>query len=190
MTPVPRKNGIQVVQILGGLGNASSQNQSAYLASHLASLVNGTAYFLPLPAVIKTDEVYQTIIQDKSVSDVLSLFPFVNTALVGIGALNPSSLLAASGNALSEKDIRILESNGAVGDILLRFFDQNGNEMDQSLLTSHVISMEIAQLKKVERAIGIAGGRRKYRAIRGSLRGRLINILITDQFTAQRLLEE
>jgi hypothetical protein len=28
--------------------------------------------------------------------------------------------------------------------------------MDQSLLTSHVISMEIAQLKKVERAIGIA----------------------------------
>jgi DNA-binding transcriptional regulator LsrR (DeoR family) len=43
--PVPRKSGIQVVQILGGLGNASSQNQSAYLASHLASLVNGTAYF-------------------------------------------------------------------------------------------------------------------------------------------------
>jgi hypothetical protein len=32
----------------------------------------------------------------------------VNTALVGIGALNPSSLLAASGNAAFEKDIRIL----------------------------------------------------------------------------------
>ncbi len=190
MSPLSRKSDIKVVQILGGLGNASAQDQSAYLASHLASLVNGTAYFLPLPGVIKSDELYKTILQDKSISDVFAMFQHVNTALVGIGAISPSRLLAASGNVLSNKDFRILEKNGAVGDILLRFFDQNGRETDEKLLTSHVISMELSQLKQVERAIGIAGGKRKFRAILGSLRGKLINTLITDQFTAQRLLAE
>jgi hypothetical protein len=38
--------------------------------------------------------------------------------------------------------------------------------------------------------VGIAGGERKYEAIRGALRGGLINVLITDGDTAQRLVAE
>jgi DNA-binding transcriptional regulator LsrR (DeoR family) len=37
--------------------------------------------------------------------------------------------------------------------------------------------------------VGIAGGKRKFEAIRGALRGKLINVLITDRRTAERLLE-
>ena len=88
------------------------------------------------------------------------------------------------------KDLKLLSRNGAVGDILLRFFDRYGTELDENLLTNHVISMSLSQLRNVERAIGIAGGLRKFEAIRGALRGRLINILVTDQFTAERLLND
>ncbi|AOH43092.1 hypothetical protein BEQ56_06135 [Anaerolineaceae bacterium oral taxon 439] len=190
MAPVHRKPGIQVVQILGGLGTASAQNQSTYLANRLSNLVNGPAYFLPLPAVVLSREAYQALITDKSVCNVLDKFSSVNTALVGIGDMNPSSLLSASGNVLSEKDLKLLSRNGAVGDILLRFFDRYGTELDENLLTNHVISMSLSQLRNVERAIGIAGGLRKFEAIRGALRGRLINILVTDQFTAERLLND
>jgi DNA-binding transcriptional regulator LsrR (DeoR family) len=45
----------------------------------------------------------------------------------------------------------------------------------------------LEHLKKIPRAIGIAGGKPKFRAILGALRGRWINVLITDQFTAKRL---
>ena len=38
--------------------------------------------------------------------------------------------------------------------------------------------------------IGIAGGARKLRAIRGAVRGGWINVLITDLATARALLEE
>ena len=190
MAPVSRKPGIQVVQILGGLGSANAQDHSTHIAGHLAKLVNGPAYFLPLPAVVVSREVYQAMIADKSVRKVLEMFPTVNTALVGIGDMNPSSLLAASGNVLSEKDLKLLTRNGAVGDILLRFYDRDGAELDGNLLTNHVISMSLSELKTVERAIGIAGGLRKFEAIRGALRGGLINILITDQFTAERLLND
>lgn len=42
----------------------------------------------------------------------------------------------------------------------------------------------------MKRAIGIAGGKQKLNAIRGALQGRLMNVLITDHFTAQHLLQE
>jgi DNA-binding transcriptional regulator LsrR (DeoR family) len=54
-------------------------------------------------------------------------------------------------------------------------------------LNESVIAIELSDLKQVERVVGIAGGRRKFDAIRGALRGRRINVLITDKGTAERL---
>ena len=189
MTPISRRSGIQVIQILGGLGNAQSQSHSTHLTSHLSEIVNGTPYFLPVPAVVKSTDIYNSLITDKTIQDIFARFPSVNTALVGIGNMNPSSLLAASGNVLSEADSRTLQKRGAVGDILLRFYDRKGQEIDATSLTNPVISMSLEQLKKVERAIAIAGGDEKFDAIHSALQGKLVNILITDQFTAKRLLE-
>jgi deoxyribonucleoside regulator len=50
--------------------------------------------------------------------------------------------------------------------------------------------MSLDQLRKVDKAIGVAGGMRKCEAIRGALVGKWINILITDQFTAECLLSD
>ena len=76
-----------------------------------------------------------------------------------------------------------------MGDILLRFFDQNGNLVETGL-EKRVISMSLDQLSKVSRAIGVAGGSRKYAAILDALCGHWINILVTDHFTANRLVNE
>ena len=50
--------------------------------------------------------------------------------------------------------------------------------------------MNLKQLSQVERSIGVSGGTGKYASILGALRGHWINILITDRFTAERLLTE
>jgi DNA-binding transcriptional regulator LsrR (DeoR family) len=39
----------------------------------------------------------------------------------------------------------------------------------------------------IRTAVGIAGGKRKFAAILGGLRGKWINTLVTDQYTADRL---
>lgn len=189
MQPVPRKPNVKVVQILGGMGTASVQVQASHLTTRFANLVNGTAVFLPLPSVVGSEAARDVLLMDDTVRQVFALFPRVTTALVGIGALEPSNLLAASGNIFSESELAILRAHGAVGDILLRFFNADGQPMDD-VLNSRVISMSLEQLRKVDRSIGVAGGRRKYTAILGALRGRLINILITDHYTAGRLIAE
>jgi DNA-binding transcriptional regulator LsrR (DeoR family) len=47
--------------------------------------------------------------------------------------------------------------------------------------------MQLEQLRKVHRCIGVAGGRGKIEAIRGALKGGWINGLITDRATAEQL---
>jgi DNA-binding transcriptional regulator LsrR (DeoR family) len=97
-------------------------------------------------------------------------------------------MLAASGNVFSAKELKSLSDRGAVGDICLRFFDASGAPVITPL-NERVIAIELTDLKRVDRVVGIAGGRRKYAAIRGALRGGRINVLITDRATAERLVK-
>jgi DNA-binding transcriptional regulator LsrR (DeoR family) len=186
---VPNKTGIKVVQILGGVGSPGSEVHASRLTSRLASLLNGEAVFLPAPGIVGSEAALQVLLQDEYVKHTLALFNQVTIALVGIGAIEPSPLLAQSGNIFSPQELQLLRQQGAAGDVLLRFFDEKGRLIDTGL-EKRVISMSLEQLRQVDRAIGAAGGMRKYTGILGALRGGWINILITDQFTAQRLLSE
>ena len=129
------------------------------------------------------------LVADEVAQQAIRLFDQVTTALVGIGAIEPSPLLAQSGNIFAPQELDLLRQEKAVGDILLRFFDQDGNLVETGL-EKRVISMSLEQLSKVSRAIGVAGGSRKFDAILGALRGHWINILVTDHFTARRLANE
>lgn len=188
MHSVPRKSGVKVVQILGGVGNPAAEVYSNRMADRLANLLRGAAIPLPAPGIVGSPATLEVLLQDAYVRTAIDLFDSVTMALVGIGSLEPSPLLAQSGNIFSEEELEMLRSNGAVGDILLHFFDKEGNPVD-TFLNNRVVSMDLPQLSMVEKAIGVAGGDRKFEAIRGALRGGWLNVLVTDQCTANRLLE-
>ena len=187
--PVPAKKGVKVVQILGGVGNPSAEMHATRLTSRLASLVNGSAIFLPAPGVVGTEAALQVLLEDPYVKEAMGLFNRVTMALVGIGAVEPSRLLNQSGNIFTQEEQDYLSSHGAVGDILLRFFDEHGEPVESSF-NHRVISMQLEQLKRVDRSIGVAGGIRKYKAVLGALSGHWINVLITDRTTAEKLVLE
>jgi DNA-binding transcriptional regulator LsrR (DeoR family) len=129
----------------------------------------------------------RVFLDDPFVRAALVAFPRISLALVGIGAIEPSKLLAASGNVFSAAELDTLRRLGAVGDICLRFFDSSGTPV-LTALNERVIGMPLEELRRVKRAVGIAGGVRKLTAIRGALAGGWINVLITDHFTAERLI--
>ena len=148
--------------------------------------MNGEAIFLPAPGVVGSPETLDAFYNDEFVKNAISLFDEITIALVGIGAVEPSPLLAESGNIFSNEELETLQKGGAVGDILLHFFDEKG-EPTKTFLDNRVASMELQQLKKTERSIGVAGGTRKLDAIRGALIGKWINVLVTDKNTAANL---
>lgn len=187
MTPISRPIGARVIQILGGVGIPTAESRAVYLVSRLAMLVQGQAILLPVPAVVNGPDTRQVYLQDPFVCEAMQRFDEVTLALVGIGSLEPSDLLASSGNIFSPEERELLRKAGAVGDVCLRFFDADGKPV-LAPLNDHVIGMELEQLRKVKRSVGIAGGQRKVAAIRGALRGGYVNVLITDLLTAQALI--
>jgi DNA-binding transcriptional regulator LsrR (DeoR family) len=56
-------------------------------------------------------------------------------------------------------------------------------------LDDRVIAIALEQLKRTLRVIDVAGGDRKVEAIRACLTGGLVNVLVTDKFSADKLLE-
>jgi DNA-binding transcriptional regulator LsrR (DeoR family) len=115
-------------------------------------------------------------------------FRRMTMALVGIGAMQPSVMIANSGNAFSNEELQDLAKRGAVGDISLQFFDRNGAPV-HGPHDDRVIAVTLEELKKTPRVIGVAGGERKVEAIRACLKGGYINVLVTDKFTAEKLLK-
>ena len=186
MHPSARGGAGRVVQILGGIGNPSAEVHATQLTQRLANLLGGTPTLLPAPGAVGSAEARRVMVKDRYVQEAIALFKSITVALVGIGAVTPSKMLAASGNVFSAKELKSLSDRGAVGDICLRFFDADGAPV-VTPLNDRVIAIELVDLARVERVVGIAGGRRKLAAIRGALRGRRINVLITDRSTADRL---
>jgi DNA-binding transcriptional regulator LsrR (DeoR family) len=187
LQPLARASQIRVVQILGGLGNPSAEVYASRLVGRLANLVRGEAVLLPAPGIVGSPEAVPIFLEDRYVRETMALFDQVTIALVGIGTVEPSGLLASSGNIFSPEELSMLRMAGAVGDICLRFFDAAGTPV-ATPLNERVIGMNLDQLRRVKRAVGIAGGKQKLSAIRGALQGQFINVLITDHITAHDLL--
>jgi DNA-binding transcriptional regulator LsrR (DeoR family) len=179
--------GGKVVQILGGVGHVGTEHHATYLAQRLAALIGANAVLLQAPGIVGSAEARRVLARDGSVRQASELFEHLDLALVGIGSMEPSRLLATSGNVFSPRERAQLSRQGAVGDICFRYYDAEGAPI-KSPLMQRVIGIEPAVLKRVPRVVGVAGGRPKMRAILGALRGRWIDVLITDHRTAEGLL--
>jgi DNA-binding transcriptional regulator LsrR (DeoR family) len=188
MNPLAKQAGVQVVQVLGGMGNPAVEHHAGHLVRRLAVLVQGQAIFLPAPGVVVSAETRQLYLQDPYVAEAIETFRKITLCLVGIGSVEPSDMLASSGNVFSTEELDALREKGAVGDICMRFFNASGCPI-QNGLNERVIGLELEQLGRIKRCVGVAGGKRKIAAIRGAIRGGYINVLITDIHTARALLE-
>lgn len=188
MNPLPHQNGTQVVQILGGVGNPAVERHAVHLVRRMAVLVQGEPFFLAAPGVVASAEMKQLYIQDHFVAEALAKFPKITLGLVGIGSVVPSDMLASSGNIFSAQELEELREMGAVGDICLRYFDADGKPI-QTSTSERVIGMSLEELRGIRRCVAVAGGKRKVAAIRGAMRGKYINVLITDIHTATELIE-
>jgi DNA-binding transcriptional regulator LsrR (DeoR family) len=187
MHPVWKVSGCQVVQILGGESHHSIEKHACFLVSRLARLVQGDAHFLPAPGLVASKEVADVLRQDPHVGETMELFNRITVAVLGIGSIEPSPWLVGSGNTFSIKELQSLQEKGAVGNICLRFYNVSGEEIGDTVDGNRVFGLKLERLKSIPMVIGVACGKRKRQAILGALRGGWVNVLVTDQFTAESL---
>jgi DNA-binding transcriptional regulator LsrR (DeoR family) len=155
------------------------------LTHNLAARFGGEAYMLQAPGVVENSEIQNIFMTDPQVSQVFDMASESTMAFLGIGTIAQDTLWGQAG-LLSDEVTSELQSLGAVGDIMSRFYDRTGTLVNSSLC-QRVVGIPIDKLKQIDRRVGVAGGRDKFEAIQGALSGDYVNVLITDQHTAEKL---
>lgn len=178
---------VKVVQLKGGVSHSDKNTYASEILYLFGKAYHTTPVHLPLPAIVDHVLVKQAMEADRHIRKILELGKQANIALFTTGPIKDESLLFQLGY-FTDNDIKMLYPN-AVGDICSRFFDIDGNICNQNL-NDRTLGIELNELRKKEYSILVAGGAHKINGIYGALRGKYANVLITDQFTAQFLLEK
>ena len=168
----------------------------------------GYAYQFPTP----DEETKNTSLQElfghyKKIKKLKENMETLDVYFVGIGhtemspAKMPQHGVGLQFNALiaSLSLEKSLKEFGAVGEIDFQPYDRDGNNLiyksDFQKLKDNILYLPLEILKeRVKndnvRVVGIGGGDIKRKAILGALKGKMINTLITDSFTATKLIQE
>lgn len=175
-------------RIVSLLGNITSDGSATPydVAIRMAERINGRYYPMPLPVFARSPEERARLHNQDHVRSVLELCKQADVTFVGIGGIGDDAPILLDG-FLSQIEINTLQNAGAVGEIISWAFDKHG-QMIKGLNNDRVNNAPIVptNLKPV---YGIAAGDAKLSAIAGALAGKLINSLITNEYTAKNLLK-
>lgn len=185
--PLRWNEGVTVVQINGTVALSANGERTNDVAETFARKANGRYVPLPVPAIVGERATREVLERDRIVRDVLELARSAEVLCFSFGSLNENSVLLQSGNILPAEQRALLEA-GAVGDVLSRFVDRDGEIVDPEI-DARTIGLSLDFLKSHPHAIGIAAGRAKNEVTISALRAGLVSVLITNEPTAIHVLE-
>ncbi len=184
---VKKKYKIDVVPIMGGMGNRGSKITSSEIARTLSEKIGGVHYVIHAPVVVKDVSTKKALLEEDVINDIFKKAKNADFSFVGIGRITDTSTMIREGY-IKREDFEELKDKGVVGDVCTTFFDIEGNVIDTEL-NKRIIGLDVRDLKN-STIVGIGGGREKREAILGALRGGFIDVLITDKDTGAYLLNK
>lgn len=168
---------LNLVSLSGGV--------NCFLPNMKSSVFNARLNLMPSPLLVSSQSVRDALRQEPDVEEIFRMIPLSSMTVVGIGAMDDHATIISNG-ILNKKDFTVLKMQGAVGDLLSHFMDKNGSPISVEL-ENRLMSFPLDGLRQLKNVIGAAGGPEKTDAILAALRGHYLDVLITDEDTALRL---
>ncbi|MGN8023943.1 sugar-binding transcriptional regulator [Phyllobacterium sp. 22229] len=179
--------GVHVVLVNGSTNLRSTSTHTSAVAEEFARAGNGIATLLPVPAILGKKSTREVLEDDPIIERVLKLAMEADVVCFGMGGITHESVLLSSGY-LEEADIDRLKDAGAVGDILGRFLDKDGNIVDETI-DDRTVGLRLDYLKTKQRSIGVVAGEEKLQIALAALKAGFVSVIVTDEATARYALE-
>jgi DNA-binding transcriptional regulator LsrR (DeoR family) len=183
--PGPRP-GMTVVQAMGNIDSSPGPYDAVELGRALARRWQARFLTLNTPAILPDAETCQRLLGLEQIGQVLGALEGAELALVGVGTLENSVFVERG--VLAARDLELLRQAGAVGEVLGRFYDAQGNEC-ATPLRRRVVSPELDRLRRVSKKVGVVVGVDRAAAVAAAVRGGLLDTLVTDEASALALRE-
>lgn len=175
-------------KIVAIVGNIAPDGSATIfdVASRIGDRVRAPYYPMPLPLMATTVPERNLLLSQKSIRNIADLAEQADITFVGIGTVDADAAVLRDG-FMRPEEVRSLVRSGAVGEIVGWAFDNNGDLID-GLTNDRVLSVPLQKPAK-RRVIGVSMAPQRQKAIRGALKGRLVNGLITNESMATSLLQ-
>ncbi|WP_126428630.1 sugar-binding transcriptional regulator [Brevibacillus marinus] len=171
---------VQFIPARGGLGE-KVELQANTLVSAMAMKAGGQYRLLHAPDRLSPDA-YQSLMSDPQIADVLALLRSARIVIHGIG----DALTMARRRKYTDAELAELLRAGAVSEAFGYYFDEAGRIVHR--IPS--LGLQLADVKRAEVVLSIAGGRSKAKAILSFSKQICENTLITDEGAARAMLAE
>lgn len=159
------------------------------LVRDLGDKLGGSYTYFNAPAFAATAEEADRLLASPAVEQSLALARQADVALLGIGSFPTDTtriFLELAG--ASEFEIQEAIEKRVVGQFAGRFYDENGQPVDLAI-HKRLVSLDMAEVRKIPTIAAIASGLGKTKAVRAALYGGLIDVLIVDPVLARSLLD-
>jgi DNA-binding transcriptional regulator LsrR (DeoR family) len=179
--------GLSIVSLLGGLTRGSVLN--AYeTAFHLADLFEAECYYIAAPVFADTGETRDLLMRQDLVRNAIERARAADVALVSVGSLSDASTMVRLG-LITLEDARELREAGAVGDLCGTWIARDGSTVDHPL-NQRVLGVAPRDLGGIDAVILASGGPDKTDVLHGALSLGVVDTLVTDAQSAERLLAD
>lgn len=177
----------EIIPLVGVPNKCSSTMQCNFLVSLLADATKSQAFFTNIPIVIDKKETKSDLYLSRF-NELSDKWNQLDVAIVGIGEPYNSIKKEFILNEASDSYKKVIAKSKNVGDLLVTYFRKDGSEV---IVRSNYlkISISLEQLKEIPMVICIAGGENKVLGLASAIENKLINNLITDVYTAKKLIE-
>lgn len=177
--------GLVVVQSLGSLNNGEGFNPIR-VASLMAEKLGASVYHLYVPAVVESVDVKNILLRDRHIRAALEMARSASRLIIGIGKVSHDATVVRAG-FIDNPTMDELRAKGAVGDLSGRYFDLSGRPVDTEVDT-RIIGLTWDDLHRIRPVIAVAGGNDKAAPVLGAVRSGRVDVLITDERTARKVL--
>ncbi len=178
---------VHVVQATGSLSYALKEFDSSALTRQLAQKLGGQAHYLSSPLLADNAAAAAVIREQAVVGRTLEQVRRADIALVGIGDLDPATSGFVRAGVAESQQLRAYREAGAIGDMAWQIFDSSGR-LFPCELNQRIIGVRLEELRALPQTVAVAVGLNKAAAITGALRSGALNVLCTDEATANQIM--
>lgn len=180
-------NGIEVVQLMGGMGCGDPAIDGPELARKMAECLGGTFRYLPAPAVVETSLIAKYMLKEKHIQKTIERAFDAEITISSVGSLQHNLSSLERVGYIDKKDRISFQMKGAIGHSLSRMINENGEPIDDAF-NERIIGAPIEVMRKAKWAIGIGANPLKSHVFVAAIKNRQFNMLVIDDGTAREML--
>lgn len=180
-------SGIEVIQLMGGLGFGDPAIDGPELAQKMAKCFGGTYRYLHAPAVVKTPEMAQYLMNEKNVGETLQLAASSEITISSVGSLVDNLSSLERSGYITKEDRIYFQTKGAIGHSLARMIDENGKPIEDTF-NQRIIGANLDVLHNAKWSIGIGANPLKAHVFIAAIKDQQFNVLVIDDGTAREML--